>query len=130
MYRAAEPARGAEPDNARHVQRARPEAALVSAAIDLRRQRDLRLAPPHEERANTFRAIDLVRAERGQIDAVAFDIDEYLGSARLTVTHTELSPEMMQAISGGWPAILSSLKSLLETGASLPMTRRQWKKAG
>lgn len=64
------------------------------------------------------------------ISRVAFDIDEFMGSARLTVTHSELSPEMKRNISSGWPAVLSSLKSLLETGASLPMTRRQWKKAG
>jgi hypothetical protein len=37
---------------------------------------------------------------------------------------------MLTAISGGWPAVLSSMKTLLETGASLPMTRRNWKKAG
>jgi uncharacterized protein YndB with AHSA1/START domain len=64
------------------------------------------------------------------ISRVAFDIDEFMGSARLTVTHSELSPEMKRNISSGWPAVLSSLKSLLETGASLPMMRRQWKKAG
>ena len=49
--------------------------------------------------------------------------------ARLTVTHNELSPQMLSKISAGWPAVLSSLKSSLETGASLPITRRQWKKA-
>ena len=70
------------------------------------------------------------RPNATDISRVSFDIDEYMGSARLTVTHSELSPEMLRNISAGWPAILSSLKSLLETGASLPMTRRQWKKAG
>ena len=64
------------------------------------------------------------------ISRVTFDIDEFMGSARLTVTHSELSEAMRRNISAGWPAVLSSLKSLLETGASLPMTRRQWKKAG
>ena len=64
------------------------------------------------------------------ISRVTFDIDEFMGSARLTVTHSELSEAMLRNISAGWPAVLSSLKSLLETGASLPMTRRQWKKAG
>jgi hypothetical protein len=53
-----------------------------------------------------------------------------MGSARLTVTHSDLTPETLRNISAGWPAVLSSLKSLLETGASLPMTRRNWKKAG
>ena len=68
--------------------------------------------------------------DEADISRVAFEIEEYMGSARLTVTHTDLSPEMLRNISGGWPAVLSSMKSLLETGASLSMTRRQWKKAG
>jgi uncharacterized protein YndB with AHSA1/START domain len=63
------------------------------------------------------------------VSRVSFDIEEFIGSARLTVTHTDLSPEMLRGISAGWPAVLSSLKTLLETGASLPMTRQQWKKA-
>jgi uncharacterized protein YndB with AHSA1/START domain len=65
--------------------------------------------------------------DKAPISRVSFDIEEFMGSARLTVTHSELTAEMLRAISGGWPAVLSSLKSLLETGASLPMTRRQWK---
>ncbi len=63
------------------------------------------------------------------VSRVSFDIEEFMGAARLTVTHTDLTPEMLRAISAGWPAVLSSLKTLLETGASLPMTRRNWKKA-
>ena len=61
---------------------------------------------------------------------VTFEIEEFMGSARLTVTHSDLTPETLRNISAGWPPVLSSLKSLLETGASLPMTRRNWKKAG
>jgi len=70
------------------------------------------------------------RPNQPDISRVTFDIEDFMGSARLTVTHCDLSPEMLNAVSGGWPAVLSSLKSLLETGASLPMTRRNWKKAG
>jgi hypothetical protein len=35
---------------------------------------------------------------------------------RLTVTHDELTPDMRRKTSNGWPRVLSSLKSLLETG--------------
>ena len=61
---------------------------------------------------------------------VTFTIEEQFGTAKLTVTHSELDEEMLKAISGGWPPILSSLKTMLETGASLPMTRRNWKRGG
>ena len=40
------------------------------------------------------------------------------GAVKLTVTHTMEQPgsKLIQAVSGGWPRILSNLKSLLETG--------------
>ncbi|MFZ6733684.1 SRPBCC domain-containing protein [Undibacterium sp. Ji42W] len=38
---------------------------------------------------------------------------------RLTVTHEELTPEVHRGISFGWPLVLSSLKSLLETGRGI-----------
>ena len=64
------------------------------------------------------------------VSRVTFDIDEFMGSSKLTVTHRELSEEALRGISAGWPAVLSSLKTLLETGASLPMTRQHWRKVG
>jgi uncharacterized protein YndB with AHSA1/START domain len=47
---------------------------------------------------------------------------------KLTVTHdiAKLASKFIEAVSNGWPAILSSLKSLLETGEPLEATRR-WK---
>jgi uncharacterized protein YndB with AHSA1/START domain len=40
------------------------------------------------------------------------------GAVKLTVTHTidRLGSKFIEAVSGGWPLILSNLKSLLETG--------------
>jgi hypothetical protein len=35
--------------------------------------------------------------------------------------------KFIEAVSNGWPAIMASLKSLLETGDSLEMTKR-WPK--
>ncbi len=69
------------------------------------------------------------RPNETDVSRVTFEIDDFMASARLTVTHDELSEEMLSKIRAGWPAVLSSLKSLLETGASLPMTRQNWKKA-
>jgi uncharacterized protein YndB with AHSA1/START domain len=52
---------------------------------------------------------------------VAFDIDHVGDMVRLTVTHDELEPgsEMERGITEGWPRVLSSLKSFLETGKAL-----------
>ena len=48
---------------------------------------------------------------------------------KLTVTHEADRPgsKLLEAVSNGWPAILASLKSLLETGESLEATRK-WPK--
>ena len=50
---------------------------------------------------------------------VTFDIADYApGLVCLTVTHDQLEHDeaMASSISGGWPKVLSNLKSLLETG--------------
>lgn len=54
---------------------------------------------------------------------VTFEIDpQGEGVTRLTVTHEDLEhdPQMLAGISGGWPKVLSNLKTLLETGRALP----------
>ncbi|HUM02611.1 MAG TPA: SRPBCC family protein [Thermoanaerobaculia bacterium] len=53
---------------------------------------------------------------------VTFEIEPVRGVVRLTVTHDRLEPgsEMEKGITAGWPKVLSSLKSLLETGQALP----------
>lgn len=52
---------------------------------------------------------------------VTFEIAEYDAMVRLTVSHDELEAGsgMAKGISKGWPAVLSSLKSFLETGRPL-----------
>jgi uncharacterized protein YndB with AHSA1/START domain len=52
---------------------------------------------------------------------VSFDVVPFDGMVRLTVTHDELEPGsgMAAGISKGWPIVLSSLKSLLETGQAI-----------
>jgi len=53
---------------------------------------------------------------------VSFDLEPLEKSVRLTVTHDELEPdsEMLRGITFGWPAVLASLKTLLETGDVQP----------
>ncbi len=52
---------------------------------------------------------------------VSFEIESQgSGLVRLTVTHDGLDPKMLAGISGGWPQVLSHLKTFLETGRALP----------
>jgi uncharacterized protein YndB with AHSA1/START domain len=53
---------------------------------------------------------------------VTFEIEPIGDVVRLTVVHDRLEPgsEMLKGITNGWPKVLSSLKSLLETGKPLP----------
>ena len=52
---------------------------------------------------------------------VTFEIQSHLDIVQLTVTHTSLaSMDDLRACSQGWPAVLSNLKTLLETGKVLP----------
>ena len=54
---------------------------------------------------------------------VTFEIEPRDNHVKLTVTHDQLlsGGKMLPKISEGWPAVLSSLKSLLETGQPLTM---------
>lgn len=53
-----------------------------------------------------------------------FELTDEGGVTRLAVTHEIDLPQskLIEAVSGGWPMILSSLKSLLETGRPLGST--------
>jgi uncharacterized protein YndB with AHSA1/START domain len=51
---------------------------------------------------------------------MTYDIEAEGELVKLTVTHESEGEKFIAAVSGGWPKILSSLKSLLETGQPLP----------
>ena len=53
---------------------------------------------------------------------VAFDLEEAKpGETKLTVTHEMArdASKLIEAVSTGWPGVISNLKSFLETGAAL-----------
>jgi uncharacterized protein YndB with AHSA1/START domain len=60
---------------------------------------------------------------------MTYEIEKKGESVKLTVIHEmeRGGSKFIEAVSGGWPMILSSLKSLLETGEALEETRR-WPK--
>ena len=55
---------------------------------------------------------------------VTFELKSIKGQTRLTVTHDDFDEgsRIFEMISSGWPAVLSSLKSFLETGQGLEPT--------
>ena len=57
---------------------------------------------------------------------LTYELEQQDDMVKLTVTHESDVPssKLIQATSTGWPLILASLKSLLETGESLAATRR------
>jgi uncharacterized protein YndB with AHSA1/START domain len=56
---------------------------------------------------------------------MSYELEQEGEMVKLTVLHQMDKPEskLIRAVSNGWPMILSSLKSLLETGESLEETR-------
>ncbi len=55
------------------------------------------------------------------VSRVTFDLKAYGEIVRLTVIHDDLADEAeREAAAGGWAAVLSNLKSLIETGSPLP----------
>lgn len=63
-------------------------------------------------------------SEEVQPSRVLFNIEMLGAVVRLTLTHDELDEQNFIAISRGWPQILSSLKSLLESGQ--PLVYERW----
>ncbi|MEU4473135.1 metalloregulator ArsR/SmtB family transcription factor [Micromonospora sp. NPDC023888] len=67
--------------------------------------------------------------EEREPSVVTFLVEPHQDIVRLTVTHENLANlAMLNGISRGWPAVLSNLKSLLETGDVLPQA--PWKMTG
>jgi uncharacterized protein YndB with AHSA1/START domain len=57
---------------------------------------------------------------------LTYELEQVGESVKLTVIHESDKPDskLIEGVSSGWPHILASLKSLLETGESLAETRR------
>ncbi len=58
-------------------------------------------------------------AEEQGTSRVTWEIEPVADSCRLTVTHDQLSDDAPPELYGGWPMILSGLKTWLETGETL-----------
>ena len=67
----------------------------------------------------TMRALWGPDAERAGTSRVTWEIEPVGDSCRLTVMHDQLPPDAPAELYGGWPMILSGLKTWLETGQTL-----------
>jgi uncharacterized protein YndB with AHSA1/START domain len=70
-------------------------------------------------------------ADEGQpakTSRVTYDVEPFGDVVRLRLTHEDLEPgsPMLDGISEGWPMVLASLKTLLETGTPIPMMQKRW----
>jgi uncharacterized protein YndB with AHSA1/START domain len=79
---------------------------------------NLKVDPPRRL-VQSFNALwsDDVKAEG--TSRVTWEIEQVEDSCRLLVTHSELREGANEELFGGWPMILSGLKTLLETGEEL-----------
>jgi uncharacterized protein YndB with AHSA1/START domain len=79
----------------------------------------LEVSPPRRLVYSWSRPADV--GDESKHSQVAIDIEPHIdGLVRLTVTHDALDAQMLAGVSGGWPAVLSNMKTLLETGRVLP----------
>jgi uncharacterized protein YndB with AHSA1/START domain len=60
-------------------------------------------------------------ANEADVSRVTFELEPVEDTVRLDVIHGDFKPgsDMVNRVSGGWPRVLSSLKSFLETGKPL-----------
>jgi uncharacterized protein YndB with AHSA1/START domain len=79
---------------------------------------NLEVDPPHRL-VQSFNALWGDEVQREETSRVTFEIEQIEDSCRLTVTHDQLREGANEELFGGWPMILSGLKTLLETGETL-----------
>ncbi len=96
----------------------RVEAVHPGADTAISDGENLEVDPPRRL-VQSFRALwsDAVKGEG--TSRVTWEIEPVGDSCQLTVTHDQLHEGANSELYGGWPMILSGLKTLLETGESL-----------
>ena len=94
------------------------EAVHAGAGIRISEGENLSVDPPRQL-VQSFNALWSDDVQSEGTSRVTWDIEPVGDSCRLTVTHDELREGANDEVYGGWPMILSGLKTLLETGELL-----------
>jgi uncharacterized protein YndB with AHSA1/START domain len=90
----------------------------VPGVIDIASGENVEVDPPRRL-VQTFTALWSEEVQREGASRVTWEIEPVGTSCRLRVTHDQLGEDANNELYGGWPMILSGLKTLLETGEDL-----------
>jgi uncharacterized protein YndB with AHSA1/START domain len=96
----------------------RYEAAHAAAGVAISQGENLEVDPPNRL-VQSFQALWSDEVKAAGTSRVTWEIEQVADSCRLTVVHDQLPEGANGELYGGWPMILSGLKTLLETGESL-----------
>jgi uncharacterized protein YndB with AHSA1/START domain len=94
------------------------EAVHDGAGIAISEGENLEVDPPNRL-VQSFTALWSDEVKDEGTSRVTWEIEPVGDSCRLTVTHDQLREGANSELYGGWPMILSGLKTLLETGEKL-----------
>jgi uncharacterized protein YndB with AHSA1/START domain len=92
--------------------------AGVPGVIEIASGENIEVDPPRRL-VQSFKALWSEEVEREGTSRVTWEIEPVGDSCRLAVTHDQLEEGANSELWGGWPMILSGLKTLLETGELL-----------
>lgn len=92
--------------------------ASVPGVVDIASGENLEVDPPRRL-VQSFTALWSEEVQKEGTSRVIWEIEPVGSSCRLRVTHDQLGEDANNELYGGWPMILSGLKTLLETGEDL-----------
>jgi uncharacterized protein YndB with AHSA1/START domain len=92
--------------------------ATINPDMPIAEGENLEVDPPRRL-VQSFRALWSDEVKREGTSRVTWEIEPVGDSCRLTVTHDQLREGADSQLYGGWPMVLSGLKTLLETGQPL-----------
>ena len=98
--------------------RARTTDMTVSPGVEIADGKNVEVDPPRRL-VQSFRALWSDEVKREGESRVTWEIERVGDSCRLTVTHDHLRAGANAQLYGGWPMVLSGLKTWLETGEML-----------
>jgi uncharacterized protein YndB with AHSA1/START domain len=93
-------------------------ASAVPGAVDIAEGENIEVDPPRRL-VQSFHALWSDDVRSAGESRVTWEIEPVGSSCRLRVTHDQLAANASGELFGGWPMILSGLKTLLETGEDL-----------